>query len=157
MERPMLRNRLSEALKEAMKAKEARRVSTLRLILAAIKDRDIQARSDGVTDGVPDEDILAVLQKMIKQRRESIEHYEAGGRLELAQQEQDEIEIIQQYLPKQLTEAETEAAAREAIAAVEASGIKDMGRVMARLKERHSGEMDFGKAGPVVKRLLTGG
>ena len=153
----MLRNRLSEALKEAMKAKEARRVSTLRLILAAIKDRDIQARTDGVADGVPDDDILAVLQKMIKQRRESIEHYEAGGRLELAQQEQEEIDIIQQYLPKQLTEAETEAAAREAIGAVGAGGIKDMGRVMARLKERHSGEMDFGKAGPVVTRLLTGG
>ena len=153
----MLRSRLSEALKEAMKAKDARRVSTLRLILAAIKDRDIQARTDGVADGVPDEDILAVLQKMIKQRRESIEHYEAGGRLELAEQEQEEIAIIQEYLPKQLTEAETEAAAREAIEAVGAGGIKDMGRVMARLKERHSGEMDFAKAGPVVKRLLTGG
>ena len=153
----MLRSRLSEALKEAMKAKDARRVSTLRLILAAIKDRDIQARTDGVTDGVPDDDILAVLQKMIKQRRESIEHYEAGGRLELAEQEQEEIAIIQEYLPKQLTEAETEAAAREAIEAVGAGGIKDMGRVMAHLKERHSGEMDFGKAGPVVKRLLTGG
>jgi uncharacterized protein YqeY len=157
MERPMLRNRLSEALKEAMKAKEARRVSTLRLILAALKDRDIQARTDGHSEAVPDEEILAVLQKMIKQRRESIEHYEAGGRLELAQQEQDEIAIIQQYLPTQLTEAETEAAAREAIGALGAAGIKDMGRVMARLKERHSGEMDFGKAGPVVKRLLTGG
>jgi uncharacterized protein YqeY len=157
MERPMLRNRLSEALKEAMKAKEARRVSTLRLILAAIKDRDIQARTDGGADSVSDEEILAVLQKMIKQRRESIEHYEAGGRLELAQQEQEEIAIIQQYLPKQLTEAETEAAAREAIGELGAAGIKDMGRVMARLKERHSGEMDFGKAGPVVKRLLTGG
>lgn len=153
----MLRSRLSEALKEAMKAKDQRRVSTLRLILAAIKDRDIQARTDGATEGVADEEILAVLQKMVKQRRESIEHYEAGGRLELAQQEQDEIAVIQQYLPKQLGEAETEAAAREAIGEVGAAGIKDMGRVMARLKERHAGEMDFGKAGPVVKRLLTGG
>ncbi len=153
----MLRNRLSEALKEAMKAREARRVSTLRLILAAIKDRDIQARTDGHSETVPDEEILAVLQKMIKQRRESIEHYEAAGRLELAEQEQDEIAVIQQYLPKQLTEAEAEAAAREAIGALGAAGIKDMGRVMARLKERHSGEMDFGKAGPMVKRLLTGG
>lgn len=153
----MLRNRLSEALKEAMKAKDPRRVSTLRLILAAIKDRDIQARTDGLSEVVPDEEILAVLQKMIKQRRESIEHYEAGGRMELAQQEQDEIAIIQSYLPKQLTEAEIEAAAREAVAAVGAAGIKDMGRVMARLKERHAGELDFGKAGPVVKRLLTGG
>lgn len=153
----MLRNRLSEALKEAMKAKDPRRVSTLRLILAAIKDRDIQARTDGLSAVVPDEEILAVLQKMIKQRRESIEHYEAGGRMELAQQEQDEIDIIQGYLPKQLNEAETEAAAREAIAAVGAAGIKDMGRVMACLKERHAGELDFGKAGPTVKRLLTGG
>lgn len=153
----MLRNRLSEALKEAMKAKDPRRVSTLRLILAAIKDRDIQARTDGLSAVVPDEEILAVLQKMIKQRRESIEHYEAGGRMELAQQEQDEIDIIQGYLPKQLNEAETEAAAREAIAAVGAAGIKDMGRVMACLKERHAGELDFGKAGPMVKRLLTGG
>ena len=153
----MLRNRLSEALKEAMKAKDARRVSTLRLILAAIKDRDIQARTAGVDAGVPDEEILAVLQKMVKQRRESIEHYEVGGRLELAQQEQEEIDIIQGYLPRQMSESETEAAAREAIETVGASGIKDMGRVMGRLKERHSGEMDFGKAGPVVKRLLTGG
>jgi len=151
----MLRNRLSEALKTALKAREQRRVSTLRLILAALKDRDIQARGDGQPDGVSDDEILSVLQKMIKQRRESIEHYEAGGRLELAQQEQEEIEIIQEYLPKQLTEAETEAAARAAIAEVGAAGIKDMGRVMGVLKERFAGQMDFGKAGPTVKRLLT--
>ena len=151
----MLRNRLSEALKTALKAREQRRVSTLRLILAALKDRDIQARGDGQPDGVSDEEILSVLQKMIKQRRESIEHYEAGGRLELAQQEQEEIAIIQEYLPQQLTEAETEAAARAAIAEVGAAGIKDMGRVMGVLKERFAGQMDFGKAGPTVKRLLT--
>jgi len=151
----MLRNRLSEALKTALKAREQRRVSTLRLILAALKDRDIQARGDGQPDGVSDDEILSVLQKMIKQRRESIEHYEAGGRLELAQQEQEEVEIIQEYLPKQLTEAETEAAARAAIAEVGAAGIKDMGRVMGVLKERFAGQMDFGKAGPTVKRLLT--
>lgn len=153
----MLRNRLSEALKAALKAKDQRRVSTLRLILAAIKDRDIQARGDGLADGVSDEEILGVLQKMIKQRRESIEHYETAGRLELAEQEQEEIAIVQEYLPKPLTEAETEAAAREAIQELSAAGIKDMGRVMARLKERHAGRMDFAKAGPTVKRLLTGG
>jgi uncharacterized protein len=155
MERPMLRHRLSEALKAALKGREQRRVSTLRLILAALKDRDIQARGDGLADGVPDEEILSVLQKMIKQRRESIEHYEAGGRLELAQQEQEEIEVIQEFLPKQMTEAETEAAARAAIAEVGAAGIKDMGRVMGLLKERFAGRMDFAKAGPAVKRLLT--
>lgn len=153
----MLRNRLSEALKAALKAKDQRRVSTLRLILAAIKDRDIQARGDGLADGVSDEEILAVLQKMVKQRRESIEHYETAGRLELAEQEREEIAIIQEYLPKPLTEAETEAAAREAIREVGAAGIKDMGRVMARLKEQYAGRMDFGKAGPTVKRLLASG
>ncbi len=151
----MLLNRLSEALKTALKAREQRRVSTLRLILATLKDRDIQARGEGNSEGVSDEEILSLLQKMIKQRRESIEHYEAGGRLELAQQEQEEIAIIQEYLPKQMTEAETEDAARLAISEVGAAGIKDMGRVMAVLKERFAGRMDFAKAGPTVKRLLT--
>lgn len=151
----MLRDRLSTALKDALKAKDARRVSTLRLILAALKDRDIAARSEGNAKGIGDDEILNMLQKMIKQRRESIALYEQGGRLELAQQEQEEIDIIQEYMPRQLSEEEMEAAARNYIAEIDAKGIKDMGRTMAGLKERYSGRMDFGRASSVVKRLLS--
>ena len=150
----MLRPQLNEQLKTAMLAKNARVVSTIRLILAALKDRDIAARSRGVMDGIGDDEILSMLQSMIKQRRESISLYEQGGRLELAQQEQDEITIIETFLPKQMSEAETVEAIRAAIAEIGAGGIKDMGKVMAVLKERFAGRMDFTKASALTKKEL---
>ncbi|HYD98359.1 MAG TPA: GatB/YqeY domain-containing protein [Alphaproteobacteria bacterium] len=150
-----LRARLQETLKEAMRAKDQRTLGTVRLILAALKDRDIAARDKGVMDGIPDADIAGMLQTMIKQRRESIGLYEQGGRLELAQQEREEIEVIERFMPKQMSDAEVEAAIRDTIAALGASGIKDMGRVMAELRSRHPGQMDFGKASGQVKAALT--
>lgn len=152
----MLRQRLNDALKEAMLARESRTVSTVRLILAALKDRDIAARGRGVTDGISDDEILQMLQSMMKQRRESISLYEQGGRLELAQQEADEIGIIERFLPRQLSEAETAEAVRTLIAELGASGLKDMGRVMAALRERYAGQMEFAKASAVVKQQLGG-
>lgn len=151
----MLRPQLNDALKAAMLSKDSRVVSTIRLILAALKDRDIAARSRGVMDGISDDEILSMLQSMIKQRRESISLYEQGGRLELAQQEQEEIAIIERFLPRQLSEAEMEAAVSAIIAELGAGGIKDMGRVMAVLKERHAGTMDFTKASALTKKLLS--
>lgn len=150
----MLRAQLNDALKAAMLSKDSRVVSTVRLILAALKDRDIAARSRGVMDGIGEDEILGMLQSMIKQRRESISLYEQGGRLELAQQEQDEIAIIERFLPRQLNEAEMTAAVSAIIAELGAGGIKDMGRVMAALKERHAGTMDFTKASALTKKLL---
>lgn len=150
----MLRPQLNDQLKTAMLAKNARVVSTIRLILAALKDRDIAARSRGVMDGIGDDEILSMLQSMIKQRRESISLYEQGGRLELAQQEQDEITIIETFLPKQMSEAESVEAIRAAIAEIGAGGIKDMGKVMAVLKERFVGRMDFTKASALTKKEL---
>ncbi len=152
----MLRDRLNEALKTAIKNKESLRVSTLRLCNAAIKDRDIAARSDGNSDGVSDEDVLGILQKMIKQRKDSIRHYEEGGRMELAEREAGEIAVIEEFLPRQMDEAAIEAAARSVIAELEAGSLKDMGRTMAALKERHAGEMDFSRASGIVKGLLGG-
>lgn len=152
----MLRPQLNDALKTAMLAKDSRTVSTVRLILAALKDRDIAARSRGVTDGITDDEIMQMLSSMIKQRRESITLYEQGGRLELAQQEQDEIAIIERFLPRQLSEAETAEAVAAVVAEIGASGIKDMGRVMAALKERYAGQMDFAKASGAVKKSLGG-
>lgn len=150
----MLRQRLNEELKAAMLAKDARTVSTVRLILAALKDRDIAARGRGVTDGIGEDEILQMLQSMMKQRRESIALYEQGGRLELAQQEAEEIAIIERFLPKQLSEAETATAVGALIAELNAGGLKDMGRVMAALRERYAGQMDFSKASAIVKRQL---
>lgn len=150
----MLRPQLNEKLKTAMLAKNARVVSTIRLILAALKDRDIAARTRGVMDGISDDEILSMLQSMIKQRRESISLYEQGGRLELAQQEQDEISIIETFLPQQMSEAETLEAVRAVIAEIGAGGIKDMGKVMAALKERFAGRMDFTKASAATKKEL---
>ncbi|EWY38876.1 aspartyl-tRNA amidotransferase subunit B [Skermanella stibiiresistens SB22] len=151
----MFRSRLSEALKEAMRAKNQRAVSTLRLILAALKDRDIAARGRGITDGIDEEEILSMLQTMIKQRREAIALYEQGGRLELAEQEREEIGIIENFLPKQLGEAEIRAAVDTVIKEVGATGIKDMGRAMAELRTRYAGQMDFGKASGYVKQVLV--
>jgi uncharacterized protein len=147
----MLRERFSTDLKEAIKSKDARRVSTLRLITAAIKDRDIAARTTDNVDGVSDSDILGILAKMIKQRQESAKIYEEAGRLELAEQERDEIGVIQRYLPKPMNEAEVGQAIRKAIDELGATSIRDMGRIMAHLKERHTGRMDFAKAGAVIK------
>ncbi len=150
----MLRGQISDALKDAMRAKEARTVGALRLILAKLKDQDIAARPRGVTDGIPDEEILQMLQSMIKQRRESIALYEHGGRQELADQERDEIAVIERFLPRQMDEADTKAAIAAAIAATGAAGVKDMGKVMAELRARHAGQMDFGKASALVKGML---
>jgi uncharacterized protein len=149
-----MRTTISGALKEAMKAKDADRLSTLRLINAAIKDRDIAARTDGEDAQVSDDTVLAILGKMVKQRQESARAYEEGGRLELAEKEMNEIRIIEEYLPRQLDDAETEAAVAAAIAEVEATSIRDMGKVMAALKSKYTGQMDFGKVGPMVKAKL---
>jgi uncharacterized protein len=149
-----LRERLQTALKEAMKAREVERLSTLRLVNAAIKDRDIASRGDGGDEQVGDGDILAILGKMVKQRQESARAYEEGGRLELAEKELAEIKVIEDYLPRQLTEAEVEAAIAAAVAAVGAVSIRDMGRVMAELKGKYTGQMDFGAVGPRVKESL---
>jgi len=150
----MLRQQFNEALKTAMLAKDSRTVSTVRLIVAALKDRDIAARSRGVTDGIPDEEVLQMLQQMVKQRRESITLYEQGNRLDLAQQETEEIGIISRFLPKQMSEAETTEAVKAVIGEIEATTLKDMGRVMAVLKERFAGTMDFTKASALVKGQL---
>ena len=150
-----LRDRILADTKEAMKAKETARLSTLRLITAAIKDREIAARGDGSDhDGLSEADLTAILSKMVKQRQESAKAYEEGGRLELAEREEDEIKVIQAYLPRQLDEAETNAAIDKAIADLGAESIRDMGRVMAELRTRHAGQMDFGAAGPLVKAKL---
>ena len=149
-----MRDRINQNLKEAMRAKDSARLSTLRLINAAIKDRDIAARSDGVSSGVSDADIISIMAKMIKQRQESAATYEQAGRLELAEKERAEIEVIEEFLPRQLDSEEIEAAVKAVIAEVEAGSIRDMGRVMGALKSRYAGQMDFGVAGGVVKGLL---
>jgi uncharacterized protein YqeY len=151
----MLRERLTEALKEAMKARDQRTVSTVRLTLAALKDRDIAARGRGVNEGIGDEEILQMFQSMIKQRRESIALYEQGGRIELAQQEQEEIAIIERFMPRQMSEAEVEAAVKETIVEAGAAGIKDMGKVMTLMREKYAGRMDFAKASAAVKKALV--
>lgn len=151
----MLRQTLTEALKDAMRAKNARAVATVRLIMAALKDRDIAARSTGNQDGIDDAAILAMLQTMVKQRRESITMYEQGGRAELAQQEAEEIAIIEGFLPKQFDEAETREAVAALIAEVGATGVKDMGKVMAELRARFAGQMDFTKASALVREKLA--
>ena len=150
----MLRASLGDQLKAAMKAREQRKVSTLRLILAALKDRDIAARANGNTEGIGDEDILQLLAKMVRQRRESIKLYEQGGRVDLAEREAEEIVIIESFMPRQLDGAELEAAVHEAIKEVGATGLKDMGRAMAALKARYAGRMDFAKASTLVKQKL---
>jgi uncharacterized protein YqeY len=148
-----MRDRITAALKEATKAQDKRRISTLRLVSAAIKDRDIAARGAG-KEKATDAELLELLAKMIKQREESEKIYRDAGRPELAQQEAEEIVIIREFLPKQLSDAETEAAIAAAIAEAGATSIKDMGKVMAALKARYAGQIDFGKAGGLVKSKL---
>lgn len=152
----MLRERLKDELKKSMLAKEQRATATLRLILAALKDRDIAGRSKGQTDGIGEDEILSMLQTMIKQRRESIEMYNKGGRDELAKQEEEEIGIIERFLPAQMDDAAIEAAIDKAIESIGASGLKEMGKVMAALRDNYAGQMDFAKAGAIAKKLLSG-
>ncbi len=149
----MLRDDINNALKEAMKAGQARRVSTLRLINAAIKDRETRA-AERVT--LTDAEILDVMQKMIKQRQESLGIYQKAGRNELAAQEREEIEIISGYLPRQMSDIEAGEAISALMKELEAATLKDMGRTMAALKERFAGQMDFAKASALVKKLLAG-
>ena len=152
-----LRTRVSQAMKQAMKDKDSARLSTLRLINAAIKDRDIAARGEGQDDGVGDSEILAILGKMTKQRQESARSYEEGGRLDLAEAELAEIGIIEEFLPRKLTKTEVEAAIDAALAEVGAESIRDMGRVMGVLKAKYTGQMDFGAVGPMIKTRLSQG
>jgi uncharacterized protein YqeY len=149
-----MREKFSSELKAAMKAGEKRRVGTIRMIMAALKDKDIEARGQGKT--VSDQDILALLQKMTKSRKESQEIYEKAGRVDLATQESEEIAIIQGFLPQQLSEAEVAQAIAAAIAETKASSIKDMGKVVGALKGKYAGRMDFAKASALVKRMLGG-
>jgi len=151
----MLRDKLNENLKDAMRAKEPRRLSTLRLILAAIKDRDISMRTQDTSEEDDDAVIMGILSKMIKQRRDSITAYEEAGRLELAERERDEIGVIEAFLPKQLSEEEVADAVRGVVAELGAEGLKDMGRTMGALKEKYEGQMDFSRASMVVKEMLS--
>jgi len=149
-----IRSSIDAALKQAIKAQDKRSMATLRLITAAIQDRDIAARSDGNREGVSDSDVLGILAKMIKQREESSRTYEDAGRLELAAQEREEIDVILRFLPKQLDDDAIAEACRRIVEELDARGLKDMGPTMAALKERYAGQMDFGKASAVVKKLL---
>ena len=149
----MVRDDINNALKEAMKAKDARRVSCLRLMNAAIQEKDIEARGTG-KGALSDEELLGVFQKMIKQRQESAELYDKGGRRDLSQAERDEITIIQSYLPQQMSETEMKAAIEAAIKETGAAGMKDMGKVIGALKAKHAGKIDFAKASGLVKELL---
>jgi uncharacterized protein YqeY len=151
----VLRNNINESVKAAMKAQDKPRLATLRLMNAAIKNADIEAERAGKSLG--EDDLLGLLQKMIKQRQESVDIYEKGGRKELADQERGEIEVIKGFLPQQMSEAEAKTAIAAVIKDTGAAGMKDMGKVMAALKERHAGKMDFGKASGLVKGLLSGG
>ena len=150
-----MRDILDKSLKDAMRARDTQKISTIRLINAAIKDRDIAIRSEDNLEGVSDEEILSILSKMIKQRKESAKQYEEGGRLELAQQEFEEIKIIENFLPRQLDLNEIEQIVKKIILEINANSLRDMGKVMSLLKENYSGKMDFGKAGVVAKELLS--
>lgn len=151
----MLRTRLSDALKTSMKGRDTKSTAALRLILAALKDRDIAARAKGNRDGISNDEVLGMLGSMIKQRRESIALYEKGGRMELAQQEAEEIAVIEEFLPEQMDADEMTAAIDSVIADLEAKSLKDMGRVMAALKENYAGKMDFSSASARVKERLS--
>ena len=150
-----LRNTLNAALKEAMKAGDKARLSTLRLMTAAIKDKDIASRTEGHDSAVtPDSGLIELFAKMVKQRQESVAVYEQGGRPELAQKEREEIAVIQSFMPKQMSEDEARAAVAAVIGAIGASSVKDMGKVMTELKAKYAGQMDMAKAGAIVKSLL---
>ena len=150
-----LRSRINTAMKQAMKVKSAERLSTIRLINAAIKDRDIAARTEGKENGVGDDEVLAILAKMTKQRQESAKTYEEAGRLDLSERELAEIKVIEEFLPRQLIDSEIQSAVSEAISEVGASSIRDMGKVMGTLKSKYAGQMDFGAVGALVKNNLS--
>jgi uncharacterized protein len=152
----MLRDKLNEALKDAMRARDMTTVGTVRLILAKLKEVDIAARTEANRAGVADDKILSMMQGMIKQRNESIALYEKGKRADLADKEKAEIAVIERFLPKQMDEAAVEAAVKDAVASAGAKSIKDMGGVMAALKAKYAGQMDFAKASAVVKKTLAG-
>ena len=152
----MLRERFTAEMKEAMKAGDKGRLGAIRLIQAALKDKDIEARGNG-KEPLSDEEILALLQKMVKQRQESIAMYEQGGRTELADQEKNEVAVISSYLPQQMDEAETRAAIEAAIAETGAASMKDMGKVVGSLRAKYAGRMDFAKASGLVKDMLPKG
>jgi len=152
----MLRDNLNEALKEAMRARDMTTVGAVRLILAKLKEVDIAARTEASREGVADDRILSMLQGMIKQRNESVVLYEKGNRPELAEKEKAEIAVIERFLPKQMDEAAVAAAVAEAVASTGAKSVKDMGGVMAALKTRYAGQMDFAKASAAVKKALVG-
>lgn len=152
----MLRDRITQAMKEAMRAKDQATLSAVRMIMAGLKDRDIDARGKGNPDGISDADILSMLQTMVKQRRDSIALYRQGGREELALQEEGEITVIERFLPQQLGEEEVKAAIAAAVTQTGAAGIKDMGKVMAALKTDYAGQVDFSRVGPLVKAALGG-
>ena len=150
-----LRDKLTSDMKEAMKSGDKKKVATIRLMTSAIKEKEINSRTDGHDSGsISDAGVLDVLTKMVKQRQDSITAFEQGGRPELAQNERDEMEIIQSYMPKQMGDDEAKAAVAAAIKAVGATSIKDMGKVMAELKAKYAGQMDMGKAGGIVKSQL---
>jgi uncharacterized protein len=151
----MLRDDINNAVKDAMRAKDERKLSTLRMVNSSLKNADIEARGQSKPP-LSDEDILGLLQKMIKQRQESVELYDKGGRPELAAQEREEIAVISAYLPKQMSEEEVKAAIAAVITETGAAGMKDMGKVIAALKAKYAGQMDFGKASGLVKAALTG-
>jgi uncharacterized protein YqeY len=150
----MLREQLNEALKTAMRSRDADTVGAVRLILSALKDKDIAARPSGNTGGIGDPEILALMQAMVKQRRESIAAYQQGNRPDLVAKEEGEIAVIERFMPRQLDASETEAAILAAIAETGAQSIKDMGKVMAALKSRYAGQLDFSAVGPAVKAKL---
>jgi uncharacterized protein len=150
----MLRQDFADRLKQAMKARDARTTSAVRLILAVLKERDVAARGEGRPEGLSEDEISRMLQGMIRQRRESIALYEQGKRSDLAEKEREEIAVIESFLPQQLGEAETEAAVAAAIAELGAAGVKDMGKVMALLRQRHPGTIDLARASAITKRLL---
>ncbi len=150
-----LREQFNEQMKEAMKAKDTRRLSTLRMILAALKDKDIANRTETSREGISDDDVLGLLAKMIKQREESAIAFDTGARPEMAKSEREEIEIIRSFMPKQMSTEESKVAVQTMIAEVGAASIKDMGKVMAALKERYAGQMDFAKASATTKELLS--
>jgi len=149
-----LRDKVNSELKAAMKARDQRRVSTLRLINAAFKDRDIQNRGTGVDESLDEAGLQAILAKMIKQRRDSARAYDDGGRPELADGERAEIAIIEEFLPRQMSADELDAAVRQTVEELDCEGLKDMGRAMAALKQKYAGQMDMGKASGLVKQLL---
>jgi uncharacterized protein YqeY len=151
-----LRERITEEMKSALKAGDKARLSTLRLVSAAVKDRDIAARAEDRCTGCEETEIMSILQKLVKQREDSADTYEKAGRLDLAEAERAEIEVLREFLPKPMDDGEIAEAAKTVVTELEASGLKDMGRVMGELKSRYAGRMDFGQAGAKVKTLLAG-